>query len=71
MISKRDIGVITLGVLGLILLVGDKVMADEISHEYPLGWEVSGEWIILYIILSIQLFYNLIILHRLYLECEI
>ena len=53
---------LVLGGLCLLLLFGEKTMADEIGREYLLGWETSGEWIILYVFLMIQLFYNLIIL---------
>lgn len=63
---KGDMGTMALGVLCLILLLGEKVMADEIGREYSLGWEVVGEWIILYVFLVIQLLYDLVILRRLY-----
>jgi len=53
---------LVLGGLCLLLLFGEKTMADEIGREYLLGWETSGEWIILYVFLTIQLFYHLIIL---------
>jgi hypothetical protein len=59
-----DIRIMVLGALCLILLMGVKVMVDEISHEYALGWEVVGEWIILYAILAVQLLYNAIILKK-------
>ena len=49
-----------LGMLCLILLLGEKTMADEIAREYRLGWDTLGEWIILYIMLSLQLLYNII-----------
>jgi hypothetical protein len=65
-----DIAVLTLGALCLILLVGEKVMADEIGREYLLGWEVVGEWVILYVFLTIQLIYNVIILRRVYHVCR-
>ena len=45
-------------------LFGAKVMADEIGREYLLGWEVLGEWIILYIFLTIHLVYNILILFK-------
>lgn len=63
---KKDWMLLILGALCLILLVGDKVMVDEIGREYLLGWEVIGEWIILYVFLSIQLLYNFVILQRMY-----
>lgn len=54
--------ILVLGGFCLLLLFGEKTMSDEIGHEYLLGWETSGEWIILYVFLTIQLFYNFIIL---------
>jgi hypothetical protein len=68
-VRRGDISVLTLGALCLILLAGEKVMADEIGREYLLGWEVTGEWIILYVFLTIQLLYNVIILRRVYRVC--
>jgi len=41
-------------------------MIDEIGREYLLGWEVLGEWIILYVFLTTQLIYNLVILLQLF-----
>jgi hypothetical protein len=61
-----DKATLILGALCLCLFVGEKAMVDEIGREYLLGWEVLGEWIILYILLTIQLVYNLIILVRLF-----
>ena len=55
-----------LGILCLIALVGEKVMLDEIGREIRLGWETRGEWILLYIGLSIQLIYNFVIIRRLF-----
>jgi hypothetical protein len=65
-VRKGDYGVLALGTLCLLLLVGEKAMVDEIGHEYLLGWEVVGEWIILYVFLAIQLLYNIVILRRVY-----
>lgn len=53
---------LALGGLCLLLLIGEKTMIDEIGREYLLGWETLGEWIILYVFLAIQLFYNITIL---------
>ena len=53
---------LALGSLCLLLLIGEKTMIDEIGREYLLGWETFGEWIILYVFLTIQLFYNFTIL---------
>jgi hypothetical protein len=44
-----------LGIVCVILLMGDKVLLDEIGRETRLGWETLGEWIILYILLTVQL----------------
>jgi hypothetical protein len=65
-VRKGDIGLVALGALCLILMAGEKAMVDEIGREYMLGWEVVGEWIILYAFLAIQLIYNVIVLRRLY-----
>ena len=62
----QDVLTLALGVLCLILLLGEKVMLDEIGREYPLGWEVTGEWIILYVFLAVQLLYNAVILRWAY-----
>jgi hypothetical protein len=69
-VRMGDIAVLALGALCLVLPVGEKVMVDEIGHEYLLGWEVVGEWIILYLFLTIQLLYNIIILRRVYRVCR-
>jgi hypothetical protein len=64
--QKGDSGILALGVLCLILLVGDKALVDEISHEYSLGSEASGEWIVLYVCFAIQLLYNIIVMRKLH-----
>ena len=64
--SIGDKATLMLGVLCLFLFIGEKAMVDEIGREYLLGWEVLGEWIILYIFLTIQLIYNLVILVQLF-----
>lgn len=53
------------GSFSLFLFLGEKVMLDEIGHEYLSDWSITGEWVILYILFIIQLVYNLIILFRL------
>jgi hypothetical protein len=65
-VRKGEWGVLALGALCLILMAGEKVMVDEIGREYLLGWEVLGEWIILYAFLAIQLVYNVVILSLVY-----
>ena len=64
--SIGDKATLILGALCLFLLIGEKVMVDEIGREYRLGWEVLGEWIILYAFLTTQLIYNLIVLLQLF-----
>ncbi|MGD9125345.1 MAG: hypothetical protein PVG60_09640 [Desulfarculaceae bacterium] len=64
--ARGDKGLLALGALCLVLMLGEKAMVDEIGREYPLGWEVLGEWIILYVFLAIQLVYNVLILRRAY-----
>ena len=70
-VRKGDVGTLALGALCLILLMGEKVMVDEIGREYLLGWEVVGEWFILYAFLATQLLFNVVILRRVYRICEI
>jgi len=53
---------LVLGALCLLLLLGEKVMVDEIAREYSLHWEVTGEWVILYVFLTIQWLYSVMIL---------
>ena len=64
--SVGDKATLILGVLCLFLLIGEKTMIDEIGREYLLGWEVLGEWIILYTFLTAQLIYSLGILLQLF-----
>lgn len=64
--STADKATLILGALCLFLLIGEKTMVDEIGREYLLGWEVLGEWIILYTFLTAQLTYNLVILLQLF-----
>ena len=64
--SIGDKSTLILGALCLFLLIGEKAMVDEIGREYLLGWEVFGEWIILYTFLTTQLIYNLVVLLQLF-----
>jgi hypothetical protein len=52
------------GILCILLLLGEKAMIDEIARESRLGLETLGEWIALYVGLTIQLFYNVFLLFR-------
>jgi len=54
-----DAALLLLGTVCLFGFVGQKVMLDEIAREMKLGWETSGEWVILYVCFLFQLFYNL------------
>ena len=53
-----DVFTLILGIFCVLLLIGVKVMTDEIARETRLGWETAGEWVILYILFLIQLGYN-------------
>ena len=64
--STGDKVTLILGALCIFLLIGEKVMVDEIGREYLLGWEVLGEWIILYTFLTTQLIYNLVIMREIF-----
>lgn len=55
---------IMFGVACIILLYGEKSMIDELGRQRPTGWDRTGEWVILYILLFIQLVYNTLILIR-------
>ncbi len=57
--------ILFIAVLSIISLFGAKVMVDEIGREYILGWEVIGEWIILYVFLTFHLVYNFLIILKL------
>ncbi len=61
--ESRSLSTVALiwGILCLLALMVTKVMADEISREYRLGWETLGEWIILYECFFLQFFYNIFI----------
>jgi hypothetical protein len=54
-VSGGSAHLVILGVLGTLGLMGAKVMVDEIGREERLGWETTGEWVILYVLLTIQL----------------
>ena len=69
--TKGEMDIFALGVLCLILFVGEKVIVDEISHEYPLGLEALGEWIVLYVCLVIQLCYCIVIVRTLRLAYKV
>jgi hypothetical protein len=47
-----------LALLAMVGLAGAKIMIDEIARETPLG-SAGGEWVILYICLTLQLAYVL------------
>jgi hypothetical protein len=44
----------------MIGLIGQKVMLDEVAHEYDLGWSVQVEFYILMGLLGLQLVYALV-----------
>ena len=59
---KREVITLIWGVACLLFLVGEKVMIDEIAREWRMGWERTGEWVILYGFFLVQLGFNLFIL---------
>ncbi|MFH1428855.1 MAG: hypothetical protein ABIH39_03825 [Candidatus Margulisiibacteriota bacterium] len=61
-ISKNYLPLLLLSGICIVLLFGEKVMIDEIGRESILGWETSGECIILYSFFTVQLFYNIYIM---------
>jgi hypothetical protein len=65
-VAVVDRATLVLGALCLLLLIGEKAMMDEIGRESRLGLGVRGEWIALYVGLTIQLIYNLVILSQLF-----
>jgi hypothetical protein len=64
--AAADKALLAFGALCIMLLCGEKTMVDEIGREYLLGWEMLGEWIILYVFLTTQLAYNLAVILRLF-----
>jgi hypothetical protein len=60
-----DYGLLVIGFLVLALFAGEKILVDEISHEYSVESETTGEWIVLYVCLGIQLCYSIAILLKL------
>ena len=58
----RDTIALVWGLVCLALLVGVKAMLDEIARESRLGWETTGEWIVMYVGLTVQLSYLLFML---------
>ena len=56
---------IGLGILCLVMMMAEKIMADEIAHETLAGWSIQGEYIMLYGMLVLQLIYNLLVGARL------
>jgi hypothetical protein len=57
-----------IGILCIVMMMTEKVMADDIAHETISGWRIQGEYLMLYGMLFLQLIYNLSIgmrlLHR-------
>ena len=61
-----DTRLFMLGLLCLVLLAAQKVMADEVAHETEGAWSIQGEYLILYGMLLLQLIYNLLVGRRLF-----
>jgi hypothetical protein len=64
--TSKPFYIFTLFLCGIciLLMMGQKVLYDEIAREYRLGWEVLGEGIILYIFFCVQVTFNLIMLRH-------
>ncbi len=54
------------GILCIILFMAEKVMIDEIARETRFGMETFGEWMILYILLTMQFLYGIFIVFRIF-----
>jgi hypothetical protein len=52
---------LVLALLAMVGMMGAKVMVDEIARETPLGGG-AGEWVVLYVCLSMQLAYIIAVL---------
>lgn len=52
------------GFFCIAMMLGEKTMLDEIGREMKLGWETTGEVIILTVLLSIQMIYSLLIFFK-------
>lgn len=57
-------GALVLGVVCMVGLFAQKVMVDEIARESQLGWNATGEWILLLVLLMLQIAYIIVILLR-------
>ena len=60
--TGRDVTGVIWGAFCLLFMIGEKVMIDEIAREWQMGWETTGEWVILYFFLTIQLGFTLYML---------
>ena len=61
-----DLVLFGLGILCIMMMMAEKVMADEIAHETSTGWSIQGEYLMLYGMLFLQLIYNLLMGIRLF-----
>jgi len=58
--NAGNVILLVFAIICMIGLMGQKVMLDEVAHEYHLGWNIQGEWYIFLGLLSLQLVYSLI-----------
>ncbi len=54
-------GLPVLGVTCLVLMAAEKIMIDEVAHETVGGWTLQTEYILLYVMLGVQLVYNVLL----------
>jgi len=54
-------GLLRLGLVCILFLGVEKVMADEVAHQAEAAWTIQGEYLMLYGMLFLQLAYNLLV----------
>jgi hypothetical protein len=54
-------GLLRLGLVCILFLGVEKVMADEVAHQAEAAWTIEGEYLMLYGMLFLQLAYNLLV----------
>lgn len=54
-----------MGTFCIVMMMAEKVMADDIAHETASGWRIQGEYLMLYGMLFLQLIYILLMGMRL------
>ncbi|MFC2098160.1 hypothetical protein ACFLSP_00310 [Bacteroidota bacterium] len=60
-IQAMSILAIAIGVFSFLGVFSDWAVFGDIGKEYEMGWDTSGEWTILYVILGIQLVFTFLV----------